>query len=61
MVNNEVILLDFWPSMFGMKLRIALADKEVKYEYKEEDLWNKRDSLANLNKESLLFCDVLLE
>ncbi|MCD9559460.1 Glutathione S-transferase 5 [Datura stramonium] len=28
MAKDEVILLDFWPSMFGMRLRIALAEKE---------------------------------
>uniref|UniRef100_M1B669 Glutathione S-transferase n=1 Tax=Solanum tuberosum TaxID=4113 RepID=M1B669_SOLTU len=49
MVNDEVILLDFWPSMFGMRLRIALAEKEVKYEYKEEDLWNKSTLLLEMN------------
>ncbi|XP_060207867.1 probable glutathione S-transferase parC [Lycium barbarum] len=34
--NDEVILLDYWPSMYGMRLRVALAEKEVKYEFKEE-------------------------
>ena len=38
---KEVVLLDFWPSMFGMRVRIALAEKGIKYEYKEEDLKNK--------------------
>jgi hypothetical protein len=38
---DEVILLDFWPSPFGMRIRIALAEKGIKYEYKEEDLRNK--------------------
>ncbi|KAK5824822.1 hypothetical protein PVK06_019606 [Gossypium arboreum] len=38
---EEVVLLDFWPSMFGIRSRIALAEKGIKYEYKEEDLWNK--------------------
>ncbi|KAM3395878.1 putative glutathione S-transferase parC [Capsicum galapagoense] len=37
MAKDEVILLDFWASMFGMRLRIALAEKEVNYEYKEEE------------------------
>ncbi|KAK4364012.1 hypothetical protein RND71_015370 [Anisodus tanguticus] len=37
MVNNEVILLDFWASMLGLRVRVALAEKEIKYEYKEED------------------------
>ncbi|KAF3683890.1 putative glutathione S-transferase [Capsicum annuum] len=49
MANDEVILLDFWPSMFGMRLRVALAEKEVKYEYKEEDLWNKSPLLLQMN------------
>ncbi|KAM7252327.1 hypothetical protein ACFE04_024210 [Oxalis oulophora] len=47
--NNEVILLDFWPSMFGMRARVALAEKQVKYEYREEDLWNKSDFLVKMN------------
>ncbi|KAJ8526670.1 hypothetical protein K7X08_029147 [Anisodus acutangulus] len=34
--SDEVILLDYWPSMYGMRLRVALAEKEVKYEFKEE-------------------------
>jgi glutathione S-transferase len=40
--SDEVILLDFSPSMFGMRARVALAEKQVKYEYREEDLWNKK-------------------
>ncbi|KAK9937626.1 hypothetical protein M0R45_014404 [Rubus argutus] len=35
---DQVVLLDFWPSPFGMRLKIALAEKGVKYEYKDEDL-----------------------
>ncbi|KAL6314237.1 hypothetical protein AAG906_012594 [Vitis piasezkii] len=38
---DEIILLDFWPSMFGMRVRLALAERGLKYEYREEDLWNK--------------------
>ncbi|XP_019239736.1 PREDICTED: probable glutathione S-transferase [Nicotiana attenuata] len=49
MANEEVILLDFWPSMFGMRLRIALAEKEIKYEHKEEDLRNKSPLLLQMN------------
>ncbi|KAF3681703.1 putative glutathione S-transferase [Capsicum annuum] len=49
MANDGVILLDFRPSMFGMRLRVALAEKEVKYEYKEEDLWNKSPLLLQMN------------
>ncbi|KAK9937629.1 hypothetical protein M0R45_014407 [Rubus argutus] len=46
---DRVVLLDFWPSPFGMRLRIALAEKGVKYEYKEEDLMNKSPLLLQSN------------
>ncbi|PKU71563.1 glutathione S-transferase U24-like [Dendrobium catenatum] len=34
--EKEVKLLDFWLSPFGVRTRIALEEKEVEYEYKEE-------------------------
>ncbi|XP_059661327.1 probable glutathione S-transferase [Cornus florida] len=46
---EEVVLLDFLPSMFGMRIRIALAEKGVEYEYKEEDLSNKSPLLLKMN------------
>ncbi|KAI4333382.1 hypothetical protein L6164_018204 [Bauhinia variegata] len=46
---DEVVLLDSWASPFGMRLRIALAEKGVKYEYKEEDLRNKSPLLLQMN------------
>ena len=46
---GEVVLLDFWPSMFGMRVRIALAEKGIRYEYKEEDLKNKSPLLLEMN------------
>ncbi|KAL6313432.1 hypothetical protein AAG906_003704 [Vitis piasezkii] len=46
---DEIILLDFWPSMFGMRVRLALAEKGLKYEYREEDLWNKSPLLLEMN------------
>ncbi|CAF2140712.1 hypothetical protein IGI04_006604 [Brassica rapa subsp. trilocularis] len=46
---NEVILLDFWPSMFGMRTRIALREKGIEFEYRDEDLWNKSPLLLETN------------
>ncbi|XP_061371488.1 probable glutathione S-transferase isoform X2 [Gastrolobium bilobum] len=46
---DEVVLLDFWPSPFGMRVRIALAEKGIKYENKEEDLINKSPLLLQMN------------
>ncbi|KAI4333387.1 hypothetical protein L6164_018209 [Bauhinia variegata] len=46
---NEAVLLDFWPSPFGVRVRIALAEKGVKYEYKEEDLRSKSSLLLQMN------------
>ena len=46
---GEVVLLNFWPSMFGMRVRIALAEKGIKYQYKEEDLKNKSPLLLEMN------------
>uniref|UniRef100_A0A1J3GHJ6 Glutathione S-transferase n=1 Tax=Noccaea caerulescens TaxID=107243 RepID=A0A1J3GHJ6_NOCCA len=48
-MSNEVILLDFWPSMFGMRTRIALREKGVEFEYREEDLRNKSPLLLQMN------------
>ena len=48
-MGEELVLLDFWPSPFGMRVRIALAEKGIKYEYKEEDLWNKSALLLQMN------------
>ncbi|KAL8217617.1 hypothetical protein R6Q57_020990 [Mikania cordata] len=49
MGGSDVVLLDFWPSMFGMRVRIALAEKGIEYEYKEQDLLNKSPSLLEMN------------
>ncbi|XP_059435758.1 probable glutathione S-transferase [Corylus avellana] len=46
---DEVVLLGFWPSMFGMRASIALAEKGIKYEHKEEDVFNKSDLLLKMN------------
>ncbi|PQP98795.1 putative glutathione S-transferase parC [Prunus yedoensis var. nudiflora] len=46
---DEVVLLDFWASMFAMRARVALAEKGVKYENREEDLRNKSSLLLQMN------------
>ncbi|KAF8391039.1 hypothetical protein HHK36_023339 [Tetracentron sinense] len=46
---EEIVLLDFWPSPFGMRVRIALLLKGITYEYKDEDLWEKSTLLLKMN------------
>ncbi|PON67260.1 S-crystallin [Parasponia andersonii] len=46
---DEVTLLDFWPSVYCMRVRIALAEKGIKYESKEQDLFNKSPLLLESN------------
>ncbi|XP_059438704.1 probable glutathione S-transferase [Corylus avellana] len=46
---DEVVLLDFWASLFGMRVRIALAEKGIEFEYKDEDLRNKSELLLKMN------------
>ncbi|KAI3774828.1 hypothetical protein L1987_49390 [Smallanthus sonchifolius] len=49
MAKEELILLDFWASMYGMRVRIALAEKGIPYDYKEQDLRNKSQLLLDSN------------
>jgi glutathione S-transferase len=44
-MDSVVILLDYWPSMYGMRVRIALKEKGVEYEYKEQDLLSDKSQL----------------
>ncbi|KAJ4916017.1 Glutathione S-transferase U25 [Raphanus sativus] len=46
---DEVILLDCWPSAFGMRTRIALEEKNIKFDYREQDLFNKSQILLEMN------------
>lgn len=39
---DEVVLLDLWTSPFGMNVVLALGEKGIKNENKEDDLRNKR-------------------
>ncbi|KAI4321776.1 hypothetical protein MLD38_035119 [Melastoma candidum] len=47
--EEEVILLDFWASMLGMRCRLGLTLKGINYEYREEDLRNKSPLLLQMN------------
>lgn len=44
-----MILLNFWLSPYGMRVRIALEEKGIKYESREEDLSNKSSLLLQMN------------
>lgn len=46
---DEVVLLDVWASAFGLRVRIALEEKGVVYEYKEENLADKSSLLLKSN------------
>ncbi|KAL2331167.1 hypothetical protein Fmac_018748 [Flemingia macrophylla] len=48
-MEDEVVLLDIWPSPFGARVRIALAEKGIKYDSKEEDLSSKNPLLLQMN------------
>ncbi|KAK4727923.1 hypothetical protein R3W88_032840 [Solanum pinnatisectum] len=48
-MSNEVVLLSAYVSMFGMRARIALDEKGIQYEYKEEDLSKKSSLLLQMN------------
>ncbi|KAL6313680.1 hypothetical protein AAG906_010098 [Vitis piasezkii] len=45
---DEVIFLDFWPIMFGIRVTVDLAEKGLKYEYRE-DPRNKSPLLLEMN------------
>jgi len=49
MAGDQVTLLDFWASPLFMRVRIALAEKGVKYEYSEQDLRNESALLLQMN------------
>ncbi|THG09912.1 probable glutathione S-transferase parA [Camellia sinensis] len=48
-MGDEVVLLDILPSCFGMRLRIALAERGVEYEYKEDNMVDKSPLLLQMN------------
>ncbi|KAH9290572.1 hypothetical protein KI387_034689, partial [Taxus chinensis] len=48
-MEEEVKLLSFWCSGFGMRVELALKAKGIKYKYVEQDLSNKSRLLLNSN------------
>ena len=48
-MEDEVVLLDFWPSTFSMRVKITLAEKGIKYECKQDDSFNKSPLLLEMN------------
>lgn len=45
MAKDGVVLLSFWASPFGQRVQIALEEKGVEYEYKEQDILNNKSAL----------------
>ena len=48
-MEDKVVLLDLWPSPYAMRVRIALAEKGIQYEAKEENLADKSTLLLEMN------------
>lgn len=49
MAEDSVVLLDFWPSSYGMRVKIALAEKGVSYDCRQEDFQAKSSLLLEMN------------
>ncbi|MED6121491.1 hypothetical protein PIB30_030678 [Stylosanthes scabra] len=47
--NKNVVLLDFWPSSYGIRVKIALQEKGVSYECRQEDFDAKSSLLSEMN------------
>ena len=47
--QNEVVLFGTWASAYCKRVELALKLKGIPYEYVEEDLTNKRESLLHYN------------
>ncbi|RWV81848.1 hypothetical protein GW17_00056698, partial [Ensete ventricosum] len=47
--TKELVLLNCWVSPYGMRCRIALAEKRVEYEHKEENVMEKSPLLLQSN------------
>lgn len=49
MEKSNVVLLDFWPSVYAMRVKIALEEKGVSYECRQEDFQAKSSLLLEMN------------
>ncbi|XP_027178620.1 probable glutathione S-transferase parC [Coffea eugenioides] len=49
MAGDKVVVLGTYVSMFSMRVQVALAEKGIEYENKEEDLANKSPLLLEMN------------
>ncbi|KAI5408323.1 probable glutathione S-transferase parA [Lathyrus oleraceus] len=49
MEKSNVVLLDFWPSVYAMRVKIALEEKGVSYECRQEDFQAKSALLLEMN------------
>jgi len=47
--EEQVKLLTQWPSPFAIRVLIGLAEKDVKYEYQEENFASKSELLLQMN------------
>ncbi|KAI4320780.1 hypothetical protein MLD38_034225 [Melastoma candidum] len=47
--EEEVVLLSFWSSPFALRAKIALAEKGVRHEIREENLSDKSHLLLRMN------------
>ncbi|KAJ9145752.1 hypothetical protein P3X46_028097 [Hevea brasiliensis] len=48
-MEDKVILLDFWSSSYAMRVRIALEEKGIQYEAREQNLVDKSPLLVDMN------------
>ncbi|XP_027064697.1 probable glutathione S-transferase parC [Coffea arabica] len=49
MAGDKVVVFGTYVSMFSMRVQVALGEKGIEYEYKEEDLGNKSPLLLQMN------------
>jgi glutathione S-transferase len=48
-MEDRVTLLDFWPSPWAMRVKVALAEKGIEYESREQNLIDKSPLLLEMN------------